>query len=382
MALSRRSFLTTAVVASTMIRTTASARQATPDTTGDATARLNSMLQYVPGGKLDGEIFVVWNDYATQVAAIQENKPDESSNVSRDDLAMMGVYVSVPDIAMYATMLPELVGYSFGDINQALTFGTPPNTGLIVEVQTDEEALIEFWESMGYEERDNEHGSFWTIGEEAEINITNDIQRSLMARVNNVAILADGVLAYTSTSALLGEIQAVAAGDKPNVHAELETVTGALPADTTSIMILGGEAMALEAALATVMLAPDQAVALDEKITASDDAVGPMPVTRTVCIGATAGGSLDENLHSADAQEFALLELDGAGQAGQAADVITWRAENMNSLLTDEPYSQIVPELEVEALTDGMVMCTSPMENSGSVFAKMVMSRDILLFVY
>lgn len=385
MTLSRRAFLTSTVAASMIVGATTRAHQATPAATSGAASRLASMLQYVPGGKLDGELNVVWNDYVTQVAAIEQFNPEESSGISRDELAMMGVYASVPDLAMYATMLPDLTGYAFGDIGQALTFGAPPNTGLILEVDTDTDTLIEFWESMGYEERENDYGSFWTIGEEAEINISNDIQRSLMARVNNVAFLDDGVLAYSATSALLGEIQAVATGDSPNIQAEFDAILASIPAETTSTLILSGEVLALETAWVTAMLAPEQIEMIEETIATANESVGDMPVTRTVCIGVTAGGSMNPKLNNPESQEFMLLELDGADQADQAdqaADVIAWRAENMNSLIINTAYSEIVPDLSVEAVSGEVVQCTLPLTNPGSVFAKMVMNRDILLFAY
>lgn len=385
MSLSRRAFTLSVAASPLLLHLAAHAQNATPAHASfdPAATRMESLLQYVPGGILDsGDLYLVWNDFERNVAVVRENYPDASEQVSDGDIAMRSHFANAPQFLMWAVQLEELTGYKMDQVMQTLEFGTPPYSSLLVALDVDPESLLPFWESMEYEERENDYGSFWTIGEEGDVDFSHPVQQALMARMNNIAILPDNTVAYATTSELLGQMMSTANGDSPNRIAELSSISTNLPEDSSNAWFMDGSLFLFQTAIGAAQVSEAALLKLEDLLTESNDAVGPMPVFRTACVGLTAGGHLDESLHNPDAREFIILETDGADQADQAAEVITWRTENWTSLIADLPYAELLPDFKIETLGGEHVLVSASLEQGRSAFSQMIMNRDTLLFAF
>lgn len=359
--------------------------QGTPQSTAvfdDASERINELLQYVPDGTLVEDSTVTWNDFERNADVVLENAGAAAESLPADQLAMMSLFAIGPEFISRAMQLPEGAGFAMGEILQSLEFGVPLDMGLLVKLNRPAESLVPFWESMDYQERENEYGTFWTIGEEGVIDIKNPINRLFLARMNNVAILSDNTLAYANKSSLLGEIQATAAGDAPNRISTLEPVAAGFPNNATNAWFVGSELFMYEALIGASLFSVEAAQAIESDFQESNDTIGSMPVLRSACVGVTAGGHRNEDLHDPTAREFLILETMASGEAEQAAAVIEWRTANQNSLLTGEPYGDLLSGIEIDVLVDDLLRCSVPLEIGASKFATMIMSRDILPFAF
>ena len=340
------------------------------------------MLGYVPGGIVTGGLNITWNDYQRQASSLGDTHGEKVANLSDGDLAMRSHYANIPHFLTYGLMLEELAGFSMDNIAQAIEFGVPPEACLVMRVREIPETLVSFWETVDYERKENEFGSYWTIGEDREMDILHPVQGRMIARFNNIAILDDTTIAYAPTLRLLEGIQAVAAGESESSVHELEPLFVTLPIDTSSLWFLDGEMLMFEGLVGSQSATAESLAQLEETFESSNDAVGSMPVIRSVCTGLTAGASIDETIHNPEARDFIVLETDAAEMAQQAADVVTWRGDNLDSLINRVPYTELIPNLEVQALTSELMICTNELDEAPPQFSRLLISGDTLLFAY
>lgn len=385
MRLSRRTFTLSAASAPFILPAVSRAQQSTPVSTDfePASTRITELLQYVPGGVLDERLDLTWNDLERQVSAVREYAGEDALAAFPDDqLGFTSLYANGPDLLNHAYELEKFTGYGFDQLLQSVAFGALPNGAMLVALDVPAESLVPFWESAQYEMRENDFGTYWTIGETAELDLSHPIQRAMLARLNNIAILDDTVIAYTQTSETLGRVMSTTAGESPNRIAELESVLTSLPEDATSAWFLEGDLLGLGHMIAGQMDAPEFFERVEEMISESDAAAGPMPAISTMCVGLTAGGHREESLHNPDTEEFIVLETYEVGRAEQAADVITWRIENLPSLNTGEPYRELLPGLVVDILDGEFLRVSRPLSNQRAILTQMIQQRDLLFLAY
>lgn len=384
MRFSRRAF-TISAASAPLVPMLTRAQSATPAPIGfeDANVRIADVLQYVPGGILDDELDLIWNDHERHVAALRQHAGTAAEEQSNQQMSLTSLMANAPGFMMYAPFLKEYTGFSYDALIQTIGFYSAPNTCLIAKLNQPAEDIVPFLESTDYTVRDNEYGQFWTIGEDGELDFNHPVQSRMLNKKNNVAMIAEDVLAYAPTSELLAQIMSTAAGSAPNRIAELEPILSGLLEDSASAWFLDSEVFDFRTLTADSVL-PEQAVQrIEEMIAESDSVVGPMPVLCSVAAGVTAGGSLSPKLHNPETREHIVLETDEAGMAQQAADVITWRYENMHSLMNNgAPYSLILPSLEIEVIDGETLRATARLERTRMMLASMVGNRDILLFGY
>lgn len=371
MKFTRRSFSVAAAATPMLLPLLGTGRSALAESVelADAADRINVLIKNVPNTYPENYLNLIWNDYVRQTVAVRTHSDLDIDDVPAGDILLSSVFATGPDFMNYAMMLQDFAGFQYADIVQSVQFGTPPEVGTILQLNPEAESLIPFWESMEYDERENDYGAFWTIGEEAELDLSNPVQRSAMARFNNVAILDDNTIAYATHSQLLQQIQSAAAGDIPGLVEDFANRTAALPADSVNGLFQNAD-MFMSIALDPVA---------GESFSESDDAVGPMPVLYSATAGVTEGATRNAEWHNSSAYEFMLLEYD---DAEAAAEVIRWRIDNLLSLTNQAPYSEILPDIEIEITDDGMVYCTSPMAAPISRFVQMIYSRDTLPFAF
>lgn len=385
MRLSRRTFTLSAAAAPLLLPVVGRAQDSTPVSTDfePASSRITELLQYAPGGILDERLDLIWNDPERQVSAVREYAGEEAlADFQDDQIAFTSQYVGMSNLFSRAYDLENLTGYAFDQLLQSVEFGTLPNGIILVKLGVPAESLIPFWESAEYEMRENEFGTFWTISETAAVDLGHPIQRSMLSSLNNIAILDDDVIAYSQTSETLDRIMSTAAGESPTRIAELESILVGLPEDANSAWFLEGDLLLFEHMIVRQELSLEFFASVEEMISDSDAAVGLMPPIATISVGLTAGGHPNETLHNPDIEESIILETSQSGGAERAAEVITWRVENLPSFNTGEPYSELLPGLRVEVLDGALLRASRPLQDERAMLARMIQERDLLFLAY
>jgi hypothetical protein len=383
MRFSRRSLTLTAGAAALLPPSVARAQVASPPAMGveeefdTARNRLNQMLGHLPAGLADDDLDIVWVDAQRQITALAG-----TAGASEDDrmtLIAQSQFGNMPNLFVNMLLPADELGFSVVDIQQAIASGQPPEGVQVITLESDVTSFVDHWEAAGYEQRENEHGAFWTLGEDGEIDFQNPVQRVMMSRFNNVAILDDRTLAFGPLSHLLAPIMETGTGDSANRVEEVEPISSGLPEHAVSAWILDGVALSV----ANVDISPDTSELLTDALAESDDVMGAMPVIRTVCSGTTAGTSRVADLHHPDARAFLVLETEAADAAQQAADVFNWRADHMVSTVTGQAFTELLGEIEAEIVDDHIVRFTVAEEAAQrAMFSAMIQRRDTGLLVY
>lgn len=338
-----------------------------------ASDRIQRLGRFIPGGILDTELALVWVDPERQLFRLASGGSDEE----RQQAFMQSQFGAVPNLFINILRSEEFTGFSALNIMDAMAAFQAPFTLQLFRLNLDVEDLIPVWTDAGYVQKENEYGRYWTIGENGEVDLQNPVQQMALASLNNIAILDDHVIAYSAQATQLELIMATAKGDHPNVLAEIEPLTAALIDESISAMSVAGEYFSREGLVAPQ---PDLNARIEEFLGSSDEAVGPMPVVRSALAGTTEGSAMREDLLDQDAVAYLILQTEG--DAELAAEVIAWRFENLMSLTSGQPYSEILGETEITTQSDDIVTITSKTGALTAVFNRMIMNADILPFAY
>lgn len=338
-----------------------------------ASSRITSLGQYVPGGTLDGVLDLNWIDIERQLFRIARGTEGEE----RRKAFMESGFGSGPPYLSVMWELEEAIGFGVLNILQAISANPPPDTLQMFRLDVDVTELPALWAQSGYEERENDFGRYWTIGENAEMDLQHPIQGVALASVNNIALLDDRTLAFAPTSESLGQVMGTINGETPTILAGLAPVTEALPETAIAAWYVDGTRLRYSA---PGNMGEAQAAQLEEFVNQSDDAAGKMPVVRTVGVGTTEGASRDPNRSLANSVAFAILEVESDVET--AVDVITWRHENLMSVVNGRPYRELLGEIEIEIVGDHVLRVSSHDGASISVFSQMLNRADTLLFSY
>ena len=341
---------------------------ASPLTTdfGPASERITRLLDILPGGILDDSLNLYWTDFERQFAHVAGDTFLDSASLMppfsiQDDLVSLNAF----------QLLEQDLGFGPANIQQTLVSGNPPRECRLYVLDADVTTLSPIWEAAGYEIRESDSGTYWTIGEDGEINLTNPIHRVALAKLNNIAIVDERTLACAPTAEILTLMMAAATSNGEGKRHELKPVTAGLPEDAASAWYLEGSTVA-----ATNPRAP-------EELAESDDAVGPMPVIRTLCVGVTAGASNHIGKQAPDAQAFLLMQTDEFDMAKQVAAVVEWRMREMTSKISSLSFTNMLGQIETD-IVSGNIVRFSVGGNSAQRFdfAEMIYQGDIWPLAY
>jgi hypothetical protein len=372
-------------------------REATPQA-GGGPEPLLALLRCVPESMLDAaeSAGIAWYyaDIAQQFAAM--NLAHTANGPAWEDEPWLPATMTLATASSaYTNAFNEdfigAIGFQPLGVDQTLLAGAPPTQVTLFRGGLDRARLEAAWQQTGYVETAVSDGvTVWSIGEEGEFEIDHPVQRVVFAAFNNLAVLNEGVLACAPTKALLEEVIAVSQTgegsilDDPVTAAALDT----LPATTVSAM---GAGPLLGGAILSPSLDAAAQEALFETLAESDAEVGPMPISMGVVIGVTAGAvAIDEDLDDApyDAPDFSAgeglalvrLVMRSPGDAEQAVSVVDYRWNTMNSLYTEEPYSELMEIVSTSA--EGNVAAIDFAQvRSPTVWRNLLITRDVLPFV-
>src|SRR5699024_5306044 len=153
----------------------------------------------------------------------------------------------------------------------------------------DFEALTDLWESSGYSLVSGDHGEFWSRSEDASVDLQDPLQKVVLARMNNMAILDGTTLVTTPTAPMIERVLEIHATDAESAAASPNIVPliDAMPPDTVNAMAFPGETFSRPSAMPQTMT-PASLAQLEQLFDESDDAVGPMPPLQSALCGVTA----------------------------------------------------------------------------------------------
>lgn len=360
MKLTRRALVTSAVIMPVLASTQVVARQ---ESDTDARSRVGAMLDCLPGGILDAPLEISWTDFETHFSKF----PD----LDADALFALAPGSEVSNLFSHRQDTADLLGLELTSVRHGIVSGEVPNKVTVLDMAGDVSGLPALWETTGYETRDLDGTPFWTIGEDGEIDINHPVNRIMIARANNLAIVNDSLVVMAPRAALLAEILDTIKGNRPGRAAELEPVISSIPQATANLWILNGEIVKVTDQDASSLLAE------------SDDAVGPMPETLTIGIGQTAASTWNRESQVDDATGFIALQAADPTQAEQITTVVDWRLQNMVSGRGGIPFAEIVGPSTSEVVSEGVaVTSTTGAEVDTYSFVKIVTNRDIAPFAY
>lgn len=377
MRINRRTLATSIASIPLLNATAAIAQPTTPassDTVmADASSRITTLGRYLPGGTLDETLDLIWVDPERQVFHIARDIEGEE----RVSAFVQSQFGNVPPFFMQIRNIEAEMGFGELNIRHAVSSGILPNSIQLLELDLDAAPLLESWSDFGYEERENEYGSFWTIGEDGEFDFSHPIQELVLAQFNNIAILDERTLAFAPMATELARVMATVPEKIPSILDVLAPVTDALPETAISAWYLDGNILQFSSQEGS---GEAQAVRLEDQLTLSNDTVGLMPPIRTISVGTTQGAARAPEFHDDTSTTFAILEVERDVET--AAEVIAWRHENMASVVTAQPYSDILGEIEIEVVGDYVLRVSSHYAAPRAVFTQMMLQGDGLLFNY
>lgn len=386
MRLSRRSFAITAATSPFLIPGVAYG-QSTPTSSQafePASSRATRLMEYAPAvAALSDSFGVVWIDVERHLASVREPAQRATEEYEEDQLAFMSLYSGGSPLIEWAFDLEMLAGYNFAQVRETLEFGVPPEIGMLVGLQMPAESLIPFWVSNDYQLIEREFGEFWSLDEEPSLSFDNPIQRAMMARMNNVAILEEDLIVYAASSDLMEHIMSAVAGESFNMTKSLGGLVSGFPEDATSSWFVDGGMLGYESVVAPLALQNQRLLEeADELMAESDDAVGRMPMISTLGVGAEEGGHRLEEIHNPDSREFMVLHTSRFNMAEQAAKVIDWRVKNMFSVIRGEPYIEQLPDLEFDVISGEILRISQPLSIPLAILPRLLVNRDVLPFTF
>lgn len=329
-----------------------------------ASIRFRELLEYAPEGDLDTDPSLGWTDFARQLAHFSDIPAEDRLRVIPNS---NGIYLFVD-----VEKAEEYFGITIDLVDRILTFGYAPNMVTIMTFLGDATPLTQIWEAQGYEVIERNGTTIWTIGENGELDLAgNLIQRSYLTRVNNIAFIDPSTLVLAPRTDLLEQVMSAAQGREPNRAEALMSVADALPEETQNLQVMGSAFLALRD--------PVMANGLAE----SDDAVGPMPALRNCVTGQTTGVSVYVDMQTENASGWIMLETEEDDQGEQAAKVAEWRLENMSSLMTGTPFSEILAPVTIQhPAADIALISRTGAEENLFIFDSLIGSGDTMPFSF
>jgi hypothetical protein len=282
----------------------------------------------------------------------------------------------------------DLVGFDLSDVDQTMQAGVPPEMLTLLRGRFDHQAVADALAANGYKMVDIDGTQVASLFAGPQFDIDNPIGQIALARMNNAAFLPDGTLAFTASLQVMRLVIATAAGTEPSLAARVDVAALLTAGDggiVTGALFDGAELSIVN------QLPPDL-----DKLPSTDDLLATpaagnvMPAVAVGLIGATPGGPLPNTMSGTPvslppAHIVIRLLFVTPDSAETAQSVVETRADQYVSLVTNEPFNHLFPEIEVTALTDENVLSielTPESEGSIGAWMRMLFARDLLFLAW
>jgi hypothetical protein len=358
---------------------------------------LESLLRYVPLAVLGEEtppILATFADIVAQLAVTGAERPD---SVEGDDDALDAWQKSLSPLAIpselqfgaYTFLTRAMIGFDMTDVDAVLDAGESPAKLLVLRGRFDTDRLRETWLTAGYRETVLGGATVYSLHAEGEIDVSSEVGKVVLARLNNAALLPDGTLLYAPTLALLERAVAAAQGGEPSI-AERVDVRALLDAQTdalvSGVLFFG---IALAGQLTGVPAFQPNAQGTPSLTITSVEVEQQMPPIALGMVGITAGGALPLSLTGEetpdpsipDARVIYSLLMVQPGSAERAGEIAEARLATLDSLVLRMPYRELFASWETEVLADGQVLRLEIINPAGAQaggWHRYLFSRDVL----
>ncbi len=365
---------------------------ATPVPNRDA---FSSLLSLVPAPILNTPDLPLWlsfGDMAAQLAAGGIEPPtsiEDDEGLTRWISASYPIAIAEPFRSNALTLGRDLLGFDVTDIDQSLEAGSPPHVRTLLRGRFDREAVAAAWSAHDYQLSEIDGVTVATLFEDTQIDLSHEISRIALTRMNNAAFLPDGTLAYTPSLDTMKEMIAVANGDAPSVGEDdgIVTLLKSLPTPLASAIFFDGEELSIASQLPVNL---NEEVAAE--LMATLEELDPIPPIALGLVGITPGGPTRPGNDGGappvvlpDATIVYRLLMSESGSADAAVDVVLERLESMSSVITRELFSDIYELREVSSIFDGAVLGVDLRPADGrsiALWTSGLFARDLLFLAW
>lgn len=322
---------------------------------------------YDPGTGLVEQTSIVatFADFDAETAALGLTKP--AAGASDEEITdwlrrMPGLAVPQDYSYLLTPEWREYTGFDAAQVSQTMEVGEPPAVVALYAGSFDRATAIETWVAGGYEEiEDDGDVAIYSIAEDQSFDLSNPIQQVFLARRNNVAIVGNELILFTSSLDLLRAALASATGAAPPLGEApgVATLLGNTPRLASGAVVSGSAIQTLPVDI--IGSTPDEiATAISEQ--QSQDQVPPILLA---LVGVTPGGPMptldltNPDATPAPSPETATLELSllmlTMDAAQQAIDIVGERLETAVSLRSNQPFTEIFASWELAVGEDAPV---------------------------
>ena len=370
------------------------AQDATPMSGGLGDGSLREMLARaydpIPDGGSGPATLFTYGNIARQLEVRGLRSPDpgfrDRDRVSEWLDGIDGLYLD--DVIIRNTMLEELwaqLGFDPSQLDQTMTVGDTPDTIRIYRGRFDGRAIERALGETGYERVETDRGTVHTIGRDGDYALTNGVQSIVLNAYNNIAVVED---TYVVAGSKLVDVEAALAvfdGNEATLanNRAVTTLLSAVGEELVSATMIDGDAL-------SVAGMPDLGVLA----AATPVATGTIAPAAYALFGLTPG-SLPSRYEDADAQlqgehddtvaraAFVIaLHLGSVEEAEAAVGVIEARYAEGVSVVSGQPYREILGEAEVEAAPSApVVKVRITGDRAGRNWLRAIFGRD-LVFIY
>jgi hypothetical protein len=359
----------------------------TPVATGESAIGALLSRAYDPGTGIGDQLDLIatFADLDLETAALGITRPSEDAD-ERDIVQWMS---RMPGLALPQDMAYFLTdewktstGFGPTQISQTVEIGEPPARVAMFSGAFDRTTVINTWIDAGYNEIESDaEVAIYSIAEDDSFSLDNPVQRVFLSRRNNVAILGDDLVIFTSTLDLLREAIASALGETTPLG-EAPGVAALFPntPQLASGAFVSGSSLQ---SLPPIGSSPESAATA----IAEQQSQGQIPPILLALIGVTPGGPMPTGDFSGEATpiptpETARLELSllmpSAEAAQQAIDIVGERLPTAISYRINQPLTVYFKSWDLSVAEDAPVARISiELQNSmPKLWMDMLFARD------
>jgi hypothetical protein len=359
----------------------AAAQQATPS--AEAGNVLAAMLANAPDVAPGTMMLATYADLSLWSEQTGVTLPENPTEEQFGDwlLSFNGAAIADPFLSYaLAADWSTLVGFDLADLTQTVQVGDPPDIVTLLRGNFDLARLQAAWEAQGYQpvEIDGVRAAA-SLHEGPEIDLSSELGKIALARMNNVAVLEDGTLVYTPTLTALEAVAATGRRDAPALadRVDVAALLAAQPEPLASAVIVDGSAFQ-----ATPF--PNQSPEAIQTQTASLGELGPITMGLIgVNPNPVSAGTPDVAGSAATVRISALFPT--AALADAAIPVIESRLETGVSLASQRPLTDYFGDWTASLAESGPVVnleLTLAPEVPAGIWLQMLFNRDLVFLAW
>jgi hypothetical protein len=343
-----------------------------------APGSLAAMLELVPLtlGQAPGNAMLTYANLALQAevsgVVVPESSEDESARDWISATSRLPIHSNASQMA--TPEWEEGLGFNLFDVDQVVEFSAPPANFTLLRGRFADD-LVSRWEAQGYEARDTENGTHYTVRENFEIDFESELGRLAMASANHLAILGPDTIALSSVEELIVAAVDLAAGAGRSYASELNAaslLTG-VPENLAAGTIVQGSALLDAGMPVEVFLTPEapDVDAMATEMATRAEAAAAMPPIGLALLGQTAGAFAQDGATPVTevppARAVAVVVTTNSQAATTVAEVIEARLDGTTpvnwadffaartiTVVEDEPV--VTVELELAANTSPNIL--------------------------